>query len=65
MHLALKAYLELLHNLALMERSKDHKIQQSAKVLKGEQPWFSQATKYSNACIPSHLQVADNFNHPF
>ena len=37
LHLALKAYTELLHNLNLMDRSKEEAIKNSAQVIKGKQ----------------------------
>ena len=37
LHLALKAYTELLHNLSLMDRSKEEAIKNSAQVIKGKQ----------------------------
>ena len=37
LHLALKAYTELLQNLNLMDRSKEEAIKNSAQVIKGKQ----------------------------
>ncbi len=42
MHLALKAYMELLHNLNMMDKSKDEALRKSAQVVKGESTSCSQ-----------------------